>query len=64
MLVVLCIVFPFLPGPYDRLSLPLSGPVSEFARNYAIKQGEKAIDAIENYRKQRGSYPQCKRAFC
>ncbi|HYJ37609.1 MAG TPA: hypothetical protein VEV87_03295 [Chitinophagaceae bacterium] len=57
----------FNATPLYLLSIPLIAftvslffvsPVSELARNYAIKQGEKVIDAIESYRDQRGSYPQ------
>lgn len=36
----------------------LLGPVSNYGRNYAIKQGEKLIDAIESYYIQRGDYPE------
>lgn len=60
----------FLPSfnvaPLYLLSIPiiafivcsfLISPVSEYSRNYAMKQGLEAIAAIENYHHQTGSYP-------
>lgn len=57
----------FNAAPLYLLSIPLiafavrwffMGPVSDHARNYAIKQGEKLIYAIESYYDQKGEYPE------
>ena len=57
----------FNATPLYLLSIPLIafalrwffiGPVSDQARNYAIKQGEKLIYSIEKYYDQRGEYPE------
>ena len=57
----------FNAAPLYLLSVPLIafalrslfiGPVSDQARNYAIKQGEKLIYAIESYYDHRGEYPE------
>ena|SRR5688572_2497259 len=36
----------------------LLGPVSNYGRSYAIKQGEKLVDAIESYYTRQGIYPE------
>lgn len=57
----------FNTAPLYLLSMPLIafavymfllGPVSNYGRNYAIRQGEKLINAIESYYIQRGDYPE------
>lgn len=56
----------FNTAPLYFLSIPLIAfaicsffvsPVSEYSRNYAIKQGQRLVAVIENYRMQKGTYP-------
>jgi hypothetical protein len=53
--------------PFYLLSVPLVGflvhmclvvPVSQYSRNYVIKKTESLISAIENYKTQKGQYPE------
>ncbi|HEU4859891.1 MAG TPA: permease prefix domain 2-containing transporter [Chitinophagaceae bacterium] len=53
--------------PVYLLSIPLTAflvamfvttPVSDFSRTYAIKQGQLLINAIENYYREKGDYPE------
>lgn len=57
----------FNPAPVYLLTIPLiafftfmflTNPVSDYSRNYAIKQGQSIIDSIENYYLQNGNYPE------
>lgn len=57
----------FHSAPLYLLSVPViaftarlffMSAATEYSRNYAIEQGHKVIAAIENYRNQKGSYPE------
>ncbi|MES2848665.1 MAG: permease prefix domain 2-containing transporter [Bacteroidota bacterium] len=56
----------FNTAPLYFLSVPLIAfsvcsffvsPVSDYSRNYAIKQGQQLVAVIENYKAERGTYP-------